>query len=167
MSNICIWRSQLKAYNGTNSPFLQLIDMQTHYHLFPWIRADLLRHNCQLSFCTWISCGTWSVIHHLWYPEIYHKPIYALLPHVGPLWNLSQQWSLSIVGAQQPWVIESHPSDDHPWLAASPTMIAKVLENYHRNTHTHQKIEHKSRPNAFLKLKSTYLKAILKMATSW
>ena len=114
MSNICIWRSRLKAYSGTNSPFLQLIDI--HYHLFPWIRTDLLRHNCQLSFCTWISCGTWSVIHHLWYPEIYHKPIYALLPHVGPLWNLSQQWSLSIVGAQQPWVIESHPSDDHPWL---------------------------------------------------
>ena len=66
----------------------------------------------QLSFCSWTSCGTWSVIHHLWYPEIYHKPIYALLPHVAPLWNLSQQWSLSIVGAQQPWVIESHPSDD-------------------------------------------------------
>ena len=146
MSNICIWRSRLKAYNGTNSPFLQLIDMQTHYHLFPWIRTDLLRHNCQLSFCTWISCGTWSVIHHLWYPEIYHKPIYALLPHVGPLWNLSQQWSLSIVGAQQPWVIESHPSDDlQLWSQKYWRIITGILTRI-------RKYNTKSRPNAFLKV---------------
>ena len=80
MSNICIWRSQLKAYNGTNFPFLRLIDMPTHYHLFPWIRTnylsarghlaepdlsyttcDILRFTISrytLYFLTWLPCET-------------------------------------------------------------------------------------------------------------
>ena len=87
MSNIYIWRSRVKAYSGTNSPLLQLIDMQTHYHLFPWTRAffcttianflsarghlvepdlsyttcDILRFTISrytLYFLTWLPCET-------------------------------------------------------------------------------------------------------------
>ena len=161
MSNICFWRSQLKAYNGTNFPFLQLVDMQTHYHLFPWIRTnylsargylvepdlsyttcDILRFTISrytLYFLTWVPCET-----------CHNNDRYPSSAHNSREWLRAIRVMITL-----------------GWLAPAPTMIAKVLENYHRNTHTHQKIEHKKLAKWLLKAKAFTLKLILKMATSW